>query len=434
MIELADRVRELLGPRGADEIAWRGAREPLVVAAPASVEELRELVRWSRAQRVPIVPLGLGSKLGWGPPARVPTLGVSTRRLQQLVEYEPGEGVITALAGTRMSSLRELARAQGHWLTPDVPCADGATLGGVVAAGQSASDRMRFGPVRHHVLGMRCVLADATLTKCGGRLVKNVTGFDLQRLYTGSRGTLCIVVEVSLRLFAAPREEALVRTRARDAHELCELAKALESARVRPYALAATRERSADAPWTLHAHLGGLASDLRAQLDHTRAAWKDFELAAGPSAGDDTSEASARTGAAQLRDSGCDASRETSIHVACSPIELAGVLAALESALGRAELGWRAHVQPAVAAVDVELSAFPGAKLDSAKLGAVLESVRGALAAFDAPVALRNPTKKLAATNAPWAPLGPGVALMQRVREKLDPDGVFARGRFTEEL
>lgn len=427
MIELLDRVRELLGPRGSGEIEWRGLREPLTLAAPGSIEELRELVRWAAAEKIALAPIGTGSKLGWGRPPAPGTLALSTRRLQQIVEYEPGEGVLTALAGTRISSLRAAAREQGHWLTPDVAAAEAATLGGVIGAGQSGWDRVRFGPVRHHVLGVRCVMADASLTKSGGRLVKNVTGFDLHRLYCGSRGTLCVIVESTLRLFAAPREEALVRTRLADAGALAEHARAIERSSVRPYALVATREGPPRTPWTLHAHLGGLPGTLRAEVDVARGLWADCELVAS----------AAREAAAQLRDSAFDASRSPCLHVACSPAILPAVLDALDRALSECEYANRTHVQPSLAVIDVALaprSDAPEDKLTSSGLARLLEALRASLGALNVVLTLRNPTRKLAATSAPWPALGPGVALMQRVRERLDPQGVFARGRFTEEL
>jgi FAD/FMN-containing dehydrogenase len=113
--------------------------------------------------------------------------------------------VITARAGTTLAGLRALTAAERHWLTPFVAREERTTLGGALSAGQSGLDRLRFGPLRHHVLGMRVALGDGTIVKSGGRLVKNVTGYDMHRLYTGAHGSLCIVLEASLRLFPAPR-------------------------------------------------------------------------------------------------------------------------------------------------------------------------------------------------------------------------------------
>ena len=152
-----------------------------------------------------MVPCGLGSKLGWTRPPPRADLLVSTRRLAGLLRHEPDDGTLSALAGTPMSELRAAALAGGHWLTPDVAAPRRATLGGVIAAGQSGLDRLRFGPARHHVLGARVMLADGTIARSGGQLVKNVTGFDLHRLYAGSHGSLCVILEVALRLFPAPR-------------------------------------------------------------------------------------------------------------------------------------------------------------------------------------------------------------------------------------
>lgn len=183
------------------ELPALGARP---CAAPTTEEEVARVLRLAARERWTVLPLGRGSKLAWLPPLERVDLVLSTRALTRVLAYEPGDGTLTAQAGARLSELEDVVAAGGHALTPRVARAEHATLGGVCAAGQSGLDRLAVGPVRHHVLGMRVALADGTLTKTGGRLVKNVTGYDLHRLYTGSFGTLCVILEVSLRLFPAP--------------------------------------------------------------------------------------------------------------------------------------------------------------------------------------------------------------------------------------
>lgn len=427
MIELADKVRGLIGPRAVAELEWRGKREPYALALPASVDELQELVRWARAEKVPVAPVGLGSKLGWSRPPKDGTLALSTRRLQHLVEYEPAEGVITALAGTRMATLRDTTREHGHWLTPDVPAAENATLGGVIAAGQSGLDRLRHGPARHHVLGVRAVMADGSIAKSGGRLVKNVTGFDLPRLFTGSHGTLCVIVEATLRLMVAPRCEAVVTTSARDGVELAARTRALIASRVRPFALQAARVDPAqpNTTWALFAHLGGREEVVRDELDALRELWKPcatFEGAEGAEI------------ARHQRELAFTTEPRPWLRATSSTTALPAVLETVERAVATTDVPTRTLVQPALACVDVQVRVPDGQKLDAARWVELVRGLRAELATLGATLALRNPTRRLAESGAPWPPIEHGAALMRSIRDRLDPDGTFARGRFEEDL
>jgi FAD/FMN-containing dehydrogenase len=189
---------------GATRVSTLGA---LPLAAPQDEAQVCALLRLAAREKLRVLPLGLG------PADRAADFALSTRALTGVVEYEPDEGVITARAGSTLAALRALTAAQRHWLTPFLAREESTTLGGVISAGQSGLDRLRFGPLRHHVLGMRVALGDGTIVKSGGRLVKNVTGYDMHRLYTGAHGSLCVVLEASLRLFPAPRACAWVQSR-----------------------------------------------------------------------------------------------------------------------------------------------------------------------------------------------------------------------------
>ena len=200
MSTLAERLGPLRG-------SLPGVEGEVPMAAPETEEALIELIAEARAGGLNVLPIGNGTRLG-GVHGGGADLLLSTRALSGVVAYEPGDGTVTARAGTKMSELADAVAAGGHRLTPDVPRPHEATLGGVIADGWSGGDRLRFGPTRHHVLGMRVLLSDGEVTKTGGRLVKNVTGFELHRLYAGSGGSLCLILEASLRLFAAPAERA----------------------------------------------------------------------------------------------------------------------------------------------------------------------------------------------------------------------------------
>ncbi|MEC8495351.1 MAG: FAD-binding protein [Planctomycetota bacterium] len=194
------------------EIAPRiGERAGAPLLAPRTLEDLERCVAFARDAGQRLSPTGNGTRLALGAqgaggdawlhtPALVPT-GESG-----ILEYVSGDGTLTARAGASMDTLRAAVAEGGHRITPLLPA--GSTLGGVLAAGRSGPDRQAFGPMRHHVLGMICMDGNGRVHRSGGRLVKNVTGFDLHRLHAGAQGRFGVVLEASLRL--VPRAEAEV--------------------------------------------------------------------------------------------------------------------------------------------------------------------------------------------------------------------------------
>jgi glycolate oxidase FAD binding subunit len=328
------------------------------------------VLKLAARERWKLVPIGLGSKLSWcRPPERV-DLALSTRRLAGVVAYEGGDGTLTARAGSTLESLASVARAGGNHLTPMVAHPERATLGGVLAAGQSGVDRARFGPARHHVLGMRVALADGSTARSGGRLVKNVTGYDLHRLYCGSHGTLCVILEASLRLFPAFEREARLTLAARDRAEAIALARRVEGLGVEPLAVRAENVLDPERRWQLHLLLAGRAPVVE---------WARARLLEGlPGARESAS------GFAEIRDLEVREGRWPAWRGACRPSEL-------DAALSRIAPDAPTVVDPTVATI-----------------GAFVEGVAAERSELAAPAA----------------------AMMRRLKQSFDPDGLFAAGRF----
>ncbi len=178
-----------------------------IVESPASTEALRALLADASASETPLRIVGSGTWLSAGRPVRA-TRHVSTRALASVVEYVPGDLVITVGAGTTLGELADITAPQGQWLALD-PFAspDGlrnATIGATIATASYGPLALGFGRSRDLVLGLSFITGDGTPVRAGGRVVKNVAGFDLVRLTTGAWGTLGVVTEVSLRLHARP--------------------------------------------------------------------------------------------------------------------------------------------------------------------------------------------------------------------------------------
>ena len=181
-------------------------RAPEAVAAPATLDELRELVG-ERDGRT-LVPVAGGTQLALGNAPREPFALVDIREaLTGEVEHEPADLTAVVPAGVTLGELGEQLAAAGQRLPLDPPHAEEATLGGVLAVGVGGPLRTRHGLPRDFVLGMTVLRADGELVKAGGRVVKNVTGYDLMRLWCGSLGTIGVVTSVALRVL--PRVETI---------------------------------------------------------------------------------------------------------------------------------------------------------------------------------------------------------------------------------
>jgi glycolate oxidase FAD binding subunit len=268
------------------------------------------------------------------------------------------------------------------------------------------------------VLGARVMLADGTRARSGGQLVKNVTGFDLQRLYTGSHGTLCMILEIALRLFPAPEHEALVMAGAPDADALLGLAAAVRATGARPLALVAGASHPPDprSPWSLFASLGGKPEAVAREVELVRAA-------VGPCAaleGD-----AARAQRETLRERDFAAEPHTWLRGSCPPSACAQALAALARLLGESRVPARLWIQPGAALIDVQVREPDPAP----RLGALVAAWRAALGPLRGRALWRNAASERRSADDVWGAAPVGLDLMRALRGELDPGGRFAGGR-----
>jgi glycolate oxidase FAD binding subunit len=405
-----ERVLELLGRvlphQRADRFEARDGIPACPLAAPSTFDEAAEVVRLARAERWALVPVGHGSKLGWTRPPERCDLVLSSRNLRGITAYEPADGTLTALAGTSWSELVDATRACHH-LSPEVPGAERASLGGVLAAGASGLDRLRHGPARHQVLGMLALHPDGTRVKSGGRVVKNVTGYDLHRLWCGSQGTLCFLLEATLRLYPAPAATAVLATRCPDLGAALARAHALLRAGVQPLTVVL---RSEGTGFELCVVLAGREESVASEVGAARAALGDGEVRLG----DD-----ARHARAELRERELAGGRWPPLVVACRPSRLGAALARLAAVADELRLETRLVCHPLLATAAVDFRDEPGAAWDDARVAAL---ERG-LAADGVQLVWRG----LGARTPPVRIASAAAELMRRIKSSLDPDGLFAR-------
>jgi glycolate oxidase FAD binding subunit len=183
---------------------------PVPVVRPESPESLGDLVRQAAADGQALYPLGGRTTLDQGLPPTRPGLGVDLRALDQVIDYPARDMTITVRAGIPVARLQDLLASENQRLPVDVPRAAEATLGGALAVNVSGPRRYGFGTFRDYVIGISVVNDEGQEVKAGGRVVKNVAGYDLCKLYIGSLGTLGIISQVTLKLKPRPEEQALL--------------------------------------------------------------------------------------------------------------------------------------------------------------------------------------------------------------------------------
>ncbi len=182
-------------------------KAPKAVVFPADAQELSEVMKLASSERLSVVPWGSGTKIGLGGiPARV-DLVVGLTRLNQIIDYEPGDLTATFQAGMLLREAQTSLHSGGQFLPFDPARYERATIGGILATNSSGPWRHRYGTARDLVIGIRVVHADGTLTKGGAKVVKSVSGYDMSKLYVGSLGTLGIILEATLRLYPLPAVE-----------------------------------------------------------------------------------------------------------------------------------------------------------------------------------------------------------------------------------
>ena len=363
---------------------------------PASAQEAADLLAAGGRVRI----RGGGTRAAWGHVVQPPDLVLSTAALNRIVEHNEGDLTAVLEAGVPLREAQQRFAAAGQMLALDPPGAPEATVGGVFATGDSGPLRHRYGAARDLIVGITVALPDGTVAKAGGKVIKNVAGYDLAKLFTGAFGTLGLIVQVSLRLHPRP-----------------------------PQAL--TARGVSDDPEQLAAAAGALAHNpLEAEcLD---VAWRAGRGAVLVRFGGATAQRGAEAAAADLREHGCDADvaeddaalwqeqrarqrsqSQTVVKVSALPVDLAKVLNAAGeldgSVVGRAGLG-------------LSWVTLPGGADAVRALRAALAPAACVVA--DAPEAVREAVD-------PWdAQRAEPLSLLRRVKERFDPAGVCNPGLY----
>ncbi|HEX6622232.1 MAG TPA: FAD-linked oxidase C-terminal domain-containing protein [Pyrinomonadaceae bacterium] len=435
----AERARAVLADIVGVANVETGAGETLFVA-PSSAEEASELLLLSSREGWKVSPSG-AARLpdACDAPSRADAqtsrvdettspvgIFISTKRMARVVEHEPADLVATAEAGVTLADFNATLAGAGQWLPLDPPGASSVTLGGVAARGLGGAQALGYGPPRSKVLGMRVVLADGRVIRVGGRVVKNVAGYDLCKLFVGSRGTLGLITELTFKLRPRPARESTLVAHAADHRALLRAARAVVAAPLFPVAaeLLSTRAAALGIPaipdgCVLMLRFGGNAETVSYQLSRAREMLDEHAAGAGVETFDDDDQ-HLWSGLAALTP---EAARPLVFRASVLPGSLDSLLAAARAYEPATGAAWHAG------AGDGRLRVFADAPADGAASLSMLEELRRVSRELGGQLILeRAPAEMRRAFDARAEASSSSTSLMRRVKQQLDPSGTFSAG------
>jgi glycolate dehydrogenase FAD-binding subunit len=384
---------------------------PRIAVEPATVEEAAEAMRSFAGDRLAVVFVGGGTDMELGvAPARLDAV-LHTRGMAKIREHAPSDQIVAVEAGMRLADLQKHLAAHKQRLAIDPPFPERATMGGIVAANAFGPRRTRYGPVRDLVIGITIVRADGAVAHGGGKVVKNVAGFDLPRLFCGSLGTLGLVAEVVFRLHPLPEASATALFEGLEASDVAESIPVLRDLGVEPTAVAALPSQGR---FSLAVRFEGFAPGVREQLERTLArAGSGARLEGGEEA------------ALWARHDAIRCAGDVRCKATFAPAALTRAAAALAPVVGALRGGALVlHPGPGVGFVS---GALDGAE----RAAAAIEPARAALAPLGGgALVLSAAPADLRARTSPWGPPPPALEVMRRLKNELDPEARLAPGRF----
>ncbi len=365
------------------------------VAQPSCTAEVSAVLRAAAELGLRVVARGTGTRLSWGLPPTAVDLIVDTSRMAAVLAHAAGDLVATVQAGLRMADLQDALASHRQRLALDGSDTLGGTVGGTVATAAAGPLRYRYGSPRDLVIGITVVLADGTIARSGGTVVKNVAGYDLAKLYTGSLGTLGVITEVVFRLHPLPEARRWVTVSALDAASAALVIASVRASQHDPAALEVDRD-AAGGGFSVGVAVEGVIAGIGARAQAVA------ELLGA---------------AAEVTEQPPDwwgrPPPSPYVTLTCEPTGLADLFAAAPGAL-------RGSAGAGVLAAGLD---------DGDGLGAELAGLRALAVRHGGSAVLRCAPPHRKAVLDVWGPV-PALGLMRRLKDQFDPEHRLAPGRF----
>jgi glycolate oxidase FAD binding subunit len=407
-------------------------RSPDVAVFPGSVEEVSSVLALASGEEIPVNPWGGGTKMGLGSPPQKLGVVLGLKRLHRLLEHEPGDLTATLQAGMTLEALEATLSRSGQWLSLDPAFPERATLGGILATNASGPRRHLYGTARDLLIGITVVEADGAVVHGGGKVVKNVAGYDLPKLYIGSFGSLGVIVELTVKLRPLPEDDRALLVRFQRLKECAQALRLLMGSDLIPSAVELLDgealgglDLSSAEGGALLIGFDGLPEQVEWQAEEARKLFEPLGLAEwrlldGPA-----------------RDRAWRAVREVGhrvfpepaavVKLGVLPTQVVETIEQTASVAQRNGLRSAFSAHPTVGIVTGVLAG--GGQLATPVITTLIEwrdlvrSTGGHLALEWAPLAVKEQV-------AAWDPPGPEFKIMERLKAKLDPKGILNPGRF----
>jgi glycolate oxidase FAD binding subunit len=405
---IASACAEVRDPTPADHV---DGVTPGLVVRPADTGQVSEVLRAAAAHQLSVVPRGRGTKMSWGLPPRSAQLLLDLSALDQVLDHAAGDLIVATQAGARLSDVQEVVGQGGQRLALDetVP---GSSIGGTIAANTSGPRRVATGTARDLLIGITVVRADGVVAKAGGRVVKNVAGYDLGKLMIGSAGTLAVITDATFRLHPVPVAHRWVTIEVHSPREAQEVVQSVLHAQAVPSAIEVDW---VDGRGAVSVLLEGRQEGVAGRTDTVRRLLGESSSESGDAPAG---------GAAYPWDLGATGDQRA------TALKLTFVLSGLADVLtAAAEAGAVVRGSAGTGVVYAALPPGTGAETVSTSLDLlrrICAQHGGTVVVVDAPAAVKAGVDV-------WGAV-PALDLMRRVKDQFDPDQRLAPGRFVGDI
>ena len=411
-------VREMSGEQIAAQLVsivgdqFVSSAGQTIRVAPATVPQIAEILRFAQARGLAVIPSGAGTKLGWGNPVEA-DIQLSLRRMCSVKTHSWQDMTCTVEAGIAWEEMQAELKKHGQMVALDPLWPQAASVGGVIATNDSGAMRQKYGGLRDLVIGMTVILADGTVAKSGGKVVKNVAGYDVHKLMTGSFGTLGIIANVTFRLHAIEESDTTwtVTPTGRDRLTIESFAEPLIVLLDSHLTPSGVQLRISKNQAVLDVRVATVPECVGQQLACLRNIFREFEI--------NESDASVWGSRQKLFDD----PNSIVTKIAVLPADICHVCSALQKWAGARNLNLSMVAQ----ASGIMTMGF-GAPAETAR--ELILDMRETLAASGGTVVILRSLNRLRELVDPWGPPPGALPLMHEIKRRFDPERTLSPGRF----